>query len=240
MAAPPAATAPCSRVIRITACRWQSCATPTTRTRVPWAIRSPTSSSKASSRTSPPAPSPAALAAEVVNARAGVYRHPRTMDVLKLEVVEGVLKVNGRNALLPVDDRVFLFEPFPAIRVEFEVDRTGRVTGMAAGWTRVGGRYEPCDAHAAGLGAPTADASERVTSPPEADAMITIVTDGEALVVRQGPTGRGRGCPSTRTSSPSLPRDVRLRPRARRQGGSPLLLGPPARPALQPARRDRR
>ena len=59
----------------------------------------------------PPPPPRAAVGADVLAARAGLYRHARTMDVLKLDVIDGVLKADGRDALVPVDDRTFLFEP---------------------------------------------------------------------------------------------------------------------------------
>ena len=52
------------------------------------------------------------------------------MDVLRIDVVDGVLKVDGRKALIPVDDRTFLFEPLPAVRVVFQVDAAGRVGGV--------------------------------------------------------------------------------------------------------------
>jgi CubicO group peptidase (beta-lactamase class C family) len=137
-----------------------------------------------------PSPSPAAIAPDVLRSRAGLYRNPRTMDVRKVDVVDGVLKVNGRNALLPVDDRRFVFEPFPAIRVEFAVDAAGRATALT--WIDADGperfdRVQPAP--------PTAERGREYAGryfAPEADAIVTVAVDGDELVARQGPDWTGK------------------------------------------------
>lgn len=143
--------------------------------------------------TEAPAPVPVSVAAEVLKTRAGVYRHPRTMDVLRVDVVEGVLKLNGRSALLPVDDRVFLFEPFPAIRLEFQVDAAGLVRGLR--WVDADGP-EPFDR----VQPATLTAERRAAYPgryvaPEADATVTISVDGDGLVASNGPDFTGKLVP---------------------------------------------
>ena len=135
------------------------------------------------------APAPVPVAAEVLKTRAGIYRHPRTMEVLKIDVVDGVLKVNGRSALLPVDDRVFLYEPFPAIRIEFHVDAGGQVTGMS--WVDVDGpeRYDRV-VPAQVIAERRAGYAGRYVAP-EADATVTVTVGGDALLASNGPDFTG-------------------------------------------------
>lgn len=135
------------------------------------------------------APSPAALTAEVLQSRAGLYRHPQTMDVIRLEVVDGVLKADGQSALVPVDDRVFAFGPDPSARIEFELGPRGAV--IASKWTFADGperylRVEPAvltpERRAAYVGTYVA---------PEAEATVSIAVDGETLVASNGPDSKG-------------------------------------------------
>jgi CubicO group peptidase (beta-lactamase class C family) len=141
-----------------------------------------------------PAPATATIAADVLGRRAGLYRHPRTMDVVKIDVVDGVLKVNGRNALLPVDDRRFLFEPFPATRVEFEVDAAGSATALA--WIDADGPERHQRVQPAALTAERRGGYAGRYVAPEADAIVTIAVDGEDLVARQGPDWTGKMAPA--------------------------------------------
>ena len=137
----------------------------------------------------PPAVAPATVAADALNARAGVYRQPRTMDVVRIDVLDGVLKVNGRNALVPVDDRHFLIEPFPAIRVEFDVDPVGRATAVS--WVDADGADRYDRVQPATLTAERRGGYGGRYVAPEADATVTIGGDGEALVASNGPDFTG-------------------------------------------------
>jgi hypothetical protein len=145
---------------------------------------------------SEPARTPATLPADVLNARAGLYRDPRTMTVLKLDVVDGAMKLNGRTTLLPDDENVFRFEPFPSIRLEFQRDATGAVTGLR--WIDADGP-QPFDR------VPPAEITAELRRgyagrfvAPEAEATVTSAVDGESLVARQGPDWTGRLMPADR------------------------------------------
>ena len=172
-----------------------------------------------------PSPSPATIATDVLGRRAGLYRHPRTMDVLKLDVVDGILKINGRNALVPVDDRRFLFEPFPSTRVEFEVDAAGDATTMT--WTDADGpeRFDRVRPAALTAEARRGYAGRYVA--PEADAVVTITADGEALVATNGPDFSGTLAPADRDvfTIPSVGTFVFDRGRGGRVSGFRLFSG---------------
>ena len=137
-----------------------------------------------------PARTPASVAADVLASRAGLYRHPRTMDVLKLDVVDGILKVDGRTALIPVDDRVFLFEPFPAIRIEFDVDASGRATAMS--WVDADGAERHDRVSPAVLTAERRRGYAGRFVSPEGDAILTVTVEGDELVAHQGPDWTGK------------------------------------------------
>ena len=137
-----------------------------------------------------PARTPAPVPPDVLASRAGLYRHPRTMDVLKLDVVDGILKVDGRAALIPISDRLFAVEPFPAIRLEFEVDANGRTTAMS--WVDADGAQRHDRVSPAVLNPERRRGYAGRFVSPEADANVTVTVEGDELVVHQGPDWTGK------------------------------------------------
>ena len=142
----------------------------------------------------PPPPPRATVGADVLAARAGLYRHASAMDVLKLDVIDGVLKANGRDALVPVDDRTFLFEPSPGTRITFDTDSAGKVRGFT--WTDADGPEPFIRVQPAMLTAEKrAGYAGRYVAPEADGAVITIAVAGEDLVAHEGPDHAGKMVP---------------------------------------------
>jgi CubicO group peptidase (beta-lactamase class C family) len=133
-----------------------------------------------------PAAAPAAtVPASVLQSRAGVYRDPKTMDVIRIDLVDGVLKVDGRDALRPLDDRTFLFDEFPSTRLAFQVDAAGRVTGVH--WVGADAPFPYDRVEPAVVAAADRPAYAGRYFAGEADATITVRVEGDALVASNGP-----------------------------------------------------
>jgi CubicO group peptidase (beta-lactamase class C family) len=73
----------------------------------------------------PVTPSPAAVAAAVLERWAGLYRNVRTSEPMRVTVEGGVLKAEGRGALVPQSDSLFAFRD-GTVRVQFRGDGVGR------------------------------------------------------------------------------------------------------------------
>jgi hypothetical protein len=133
----------------------------------------------------PPAGPAAAVPESVLKTRVGVYRDTKTMDITRIDVVDGVLKVDGRDALIPVDDRTFLYQPSPANRVVFQVDAAGRAFGLH--WIDSDGTAEYVRAETVAMDAAGRAAYAGRYFAEEADATIALTVDGDDLVASNGP-----------------------------------------------------
>ena len=92
---------------------------------------------------------------------------------------------------MPVDDRVFLYGPNPANRVEFDLDPTGAVRGLR--WVAPDGPEPYIRVERATLTPERRAAyAGRYVAPEAEDAVITIAVAGEDLVAHEGPDHAGK------------------------------------------------
>ncbi|MFP2927393.1 serine hydrolase [Pyxidicoccus sp. 3LG] len=135
----------------------------------------------------PPAPVPPAvtLAAEVLAARAGLYRNTRTGEPLALLVREGRLELEDGTLLMPSSDVLFRVGTSSA-QVAFDLGRDGRPTTMrvrtADGDSLPFVPVEPARPDTARL----AGYAGRYVSE-EAEVTYTVASEGDSLVLRRRP-----------------------------------------------------
>jgi CubicO group peptidase (beta-lactamase class C family) len=140
-------------------------------------------------------PPRAAVSADVLATRAGLYRHPRTMDMMTLDVADGALRIDGSETLVPIDDRVFFDEPSPRVRFEFDVDPAGAVRGVT--WQGPDGPERYDRVQRANLTPQLRGAYAGRYVAAEADgAVITIAVAGDDLVAHEGPDHAGKMVPA--------------------------------------------